>query len=716
MLKRFLSELRRRRVFQTLLPYLGVVWLLLQVASVLQPMLHFSQTASAIFGLILLFSIPLVAYLSWYYDFGLDGIRQVEESDGTIRPLRLRHWLWLMMIIGLSGVVGFQYYQSLQSSINKQAEGLSKQLTARSIAVLSFRDVSQNQEQLYLAQGMSETLSQMLGQEPALKVLSSSSVFALQQQSLLPVDIAHRLQADILLNGNVRLTGSKLRVYAELLDPISSKVLWSDTFDRQLNDVFQVQEDIARSVLNLLQDQYLAPGSLQASQKTAASDAYLLYLQGRAAYRKQTAADMQVARDLFRQAIAMDPEYALAYAAEADSVVMLADTPNTFGVLQPDVALRLANEKLDAALLRAPELAEAHAVRGHTMWLLSNDPLAAIDALNKAIELNPSLANAYMWRFQAQNQLGHYADALVSLQQAHELDPVSIATSYNLGWELMVRGQLDEATRQFEQLSKDFPDSPMGIEGLANVALMRGDLAQSAVYRQRIWQQSPQNPQFRDNYLIILYSLGLTELAQQVSDEPSWQSSNLLIEGKYRDFIAEQEFNLAANPGEPWVQFEAAWYHSLVGERARAVQLLTELNGQFTDAEQYAMPMCSPALEIAWAFQQRQDNKAAQIISQCKQQVKEAKTSGKVDSFVDYTAARIAALQGDKPTMITELNSALKHGWREWWTKMDPLLAPYLSDPEITDMMAFLDRELAHQKQLAITLLTPEHPATQGKE
>lgn len=470
MLMRFLSELRRRKVIQTLIPFLGVIWLLLQIIAVVTPLLNLSPFVATSLTIFLFACFPVVFYLSWYFDITPQGIKVTEvDYSETPHPLGPKWWLGLTVVIVGSLMLGLHYFDSARTDYAKRSEGLVSSIKANSIAVLPFRDQSPDNDQQYLAAGVTEELASLLGQIAGLQVASASAGFGLARQNLLPIDIARRLQVETLLTGSVHTSGNRLRLRVELINAADGMTLWSESFSRELNDIFAIETDIARAIANLLQQRYLEAGSLTNLNNTASIDAYLMYLRGREQYRMQTTESIKTARRLFEQALALDPAYAMAYVALADTIILLAEGSASFGVLKADIAATLAEQHLAKALVRAPELAEAHAVRGFLLFYLQGNHDAALPALDKALSLNPSLAQAHLWRFAALEQLGRSQDAWQALQRAHQLDPVAITHQYNLAFKLAERGELNAAKQQYQQLIADFPRSASGYIGIAKL-------------------------------------------------------------------------------------------------------------------------------------------------------------------------------------------------------------------------------------------------------
>ncbi|MBU2278747.1 MAG: hypothetical protein KKB45_08090, partial [Gammaproteobacteria bacterium] len=315
-LKVFLSELKRRKVINTVLPYVGVVWLLLQVVSVVVPLLTLPPLTGTFVAILLFALFPVVLYLSWFYDITSNGIVLTPADDsGTLTPLGWKNWTALVAILLVSGGIGSSYYQQVRANNLKAQDGTQSVLVADSIAVAGFKDQSPEQDQQYLTEGLTEEITSLLGKMPNLTVAASGSGLVLTKQGLDPVAIGRRLGVKTVLTGSVRRTGDQLKVRLELLETDKGHTLWTETLQRSLSDVFALETEIARSVVNLLQDSYLDQTAISNHANTQSVDAYVMYLKGREQYRLQTTEAIKEARKLFEQAITLDPEYAQAYVA-----------------------------------------------------------------------------------------------------------------------------------------------------------------------------------------------------------------------------------------------------------------------------------------------------------------------------------------------------------------------------------------------------------------
>ncbi|WP_214000586.1 tetratricopeptide repeat protein [Arsukibacterium sp.] len=714
--RQFYRRLRQRKVLSTVLAYLVLVWLLLQVVAVVSQLLQLPPLPGTIIAISLIAATPLVCYLAWFYQYQHGRLQLIARADGHMPVIfGTKQRTGLLLVSLCSALLGYQYY--LLSRPNSEPAALSL-LAANSIAVLPFSQLKQdhaNPELELLANSLAEEISSQLGRSPGLTVAAASSGQVLSRQQLSLAEIASRLSVATLLSGSISLQGQQLQINLQLLDGSSGQTLWSQQLERELTDIFALESEVARSVANTLQASLKDGNSLQdlsANASTQSADAYVSYLKAREQYRLQTSEAMQQARQLFEQAIGQDPEYALAYVGLADTLLLLSDGSKEFGIIDVDIATKLAAEYLEKALRRAPELAEAYAIQGK-MLELQQQPEPALAAYQQAIALNPNLAVAHMWQYLLLKQQGKYDESLQALERAYQLDPVSIAVLYNRGYEQAIRGQFAEATDSFTQLISDFPESPLGNVGMSLVAFNQGLLADSLRHWQYAHQISPENTGYRRNYLGLVLSLGLTDRHPELADNPRFRNSYLLRNSDFDTLFKEMTFKLAAQPDDAWLQFEMAWYQMLAGNKEQAANLLLQSYALFDSEDLYGMPMCSPAIEIAWALnQQGQQQQAAELKARCQKQLHAAMQSELRDSYLNHLAARLAALQGENELALQELQQAMAYGWREWWTFHDPIFETIPPD-QLAQLRQQLDNALAEQRRLALAQAKQPAPANQ---
>lgn len=712
-MKRFLSELRRREVVKSLVAYVGLSWLILQVVGLVISMLVLNPLVGPATLLFLTCGLPVALYISWHFDISLDGISRTpdldEQKNPTIQPLGWLRWTGLASVVLVSGFIGMQYLDSIKQKQQATQEGLTTVKLADSIAVLPFTDQSPDQDQSYLALGLAEEITSLLGRSDGFKVSASRSSQVLAEKGLTSVDIGRRLKVKTVLTGSVRAVGNRLRIRVELLDTENGHTLWTENFLRELKDIFEIESEIGRSIVNLLQDKYLEAGSFKTLSSTSSSDAYVMYLKGREQYRKQTTESMKKARQFFEQAVALDPEYAKGYVGLADTLILMAEGNHTvetgFGIIKPDIAATLAQQNIDRALVRQPEMAEAYAVKG-LISSIQNDFDSAIQDFDKAIQLNPSLSIAYMWKFLALTYLQRFDESLVALKKSQELDPLFLTGSYNLGMTLTKFGRVKEAEVIFKQLQLDFPDSTFSHQGLADIYFGQGNLVGAIREAQKATRLSPDNQELAHNLFGPLAQLGLIQIVKQKANDPVLKDTIdfyseiiLIFEEEFDALFERMDFKVAANPDDYWTSFEAAWYHAMFGEKQKSLLLFTEKLHLVDETDLYGMPYCSPAIEVAWAQRALgNETTALDLINECESLMNEQLTSSIVYSEIYYLGARIYALQGESGKAIQALSESIDNGWREWWTKHDPLLESLSEEPEFIAIIKFIDDDLARQR------------------
>jgi TolB-like protein/Tfp pilus assembly protein PilF len=707
--KRFLSELKRREVIKPLVAYIGLSWIILQVVGVVISLTEVHSLAGPASLLLVVCGFPVICYLSWHFDFSLDnGITRTpnldQEHNPSLQPFGPWNWAGLSTVVLISAFIGYQFLDSIAEQQKATKEGLQTIKIADSIAVLPFVDQSADLDQAYLAIGLAEEITNLLGSADGFKVSASRSSQILTERGLTPVDIGRRLKVDTVLTGSVRATGNRLKIRVELLDTENGRTLWSESFLRELKDVFELESEISRAVVNLLQDRFVEAGELTSLSKTNSVDAYVMYLKGREEYRKQTTESMKDARKLFEQAIALDPEYASAYVALANTIAMLSDGGPFFGVLKSDISATLAEQNLEKAIVREPDIAEVYAVMGVVRALRGefDESLAAFD---KSLVLNPSLAIAYMWKSNSLLQLQRFEEAIEAQQKARELDPLFVSNSYNLGALLVWQGRYDSAREIFLQLKEDHPNSVFSYQGLAGLYFDQGNFVASIENVQKAIAISPDNDELQFRLYSSILNLGLTDILKLQTSDPTYQATILGLEKKLDELFDLMEFSLAANPDDYWMAFEAGWYQAMFGSKQQAATLLTDNYELLDEADKYAMPLCSPAIEVVWAEQYIGGIKAGQSsLAKCIRMFEAELSANKKNWGLYYLGARIYALKGDSEQSLGYLQKAVDNGWREWWTKNDPLLSSISENPKYKEIIAFIDADLARQANEARVL------------
>jgi serine/threonine-protein kinase len=304
----------------------------------------------------------------------------------------------------------------------------------RTVAVLPFTDLSAGRSYEYLGDGITDELIRVLAQVDGLRVASRTSVFAFKDARRDVRSIGAELGVAFVLEGSLRLAGGRLRVTAMLTDVANGRALWSERYDRAADDVFAIQDEIARQIVDTLRTRLLTPvGEPVAKRYTSNVRAYQLYLQGRFAWNQRTDGSIAEAARLFEEAIAADPEYALAYTGLADCHALSVD----YRSLSVKGGMERARAEAKRALELDDELAEAHTSLAWVTFIYDWDWPEAGRHFRRAIELNPRYATARQWYAWVLLAEGRIDDAIGQARLAFELDPASISIRRSYGWLLV---------------------------------------------------------------------------------------------------------------------------------------------------------------------------------------------------------------------------------------------------------------------------------------
>ncbi|HEY6283096.1 MAG TPA: tetratricopeptide repeat protein, partial [Nitrososphaerales archaeon] len=331
---------------------------------------------------------------------------------------------------------------------NQQSESGAPSVPKTRIAILPFSNISPDQSDEYFADGMTEELINTISHNHQLKVIARTSVGRYKGSQKSISEIAKEIGVGSILEGSVRKAGNKIRVTAQLIDAATEDHMWSDNYDRQLDDVFLIQSEIAKNVSEALMTRLIPEEEKSIERKvTSSSTAYVRYLRGRTLMRDRTESGIKEARKLFEEAIAEDAEYAEAYAGLADAYYLLGNYEH----MPKAESLEKGRKALDKALSLDDELAEAHNTLGQ--FLVEGYRFAeAENEFKRAIALNPNYALAHHWYGICLMETGRIADAIKETRLADELDPLSPVLAVNMAWGHAARSEITEADNWMQRL------------------------------------------------------------------------------------------------------------------------------------------------------------------------------------------------------------------------------------------------------------------------
>ena len=352
----------------------------------------------------------------------------------------------------------YQTSAGIISDLRKLKRELESQTSAAkpqpSIAVLPFTNLSADKEQEYFCDGMAEEIINALTKVKDLRVVARTSCFAFKGRSEDIREIGRKLSVQTLLEGSVRKAGNRLRITAQLINVTDGYHLWSEKFDRDMEDIFAIQDEISLAIVERLKAKLLPGGKAEiAIRRTDDPDAYNFYLKGRYFWNKRTEEGIKKAAECFEEAIQKDPDYALAYAGLADVHILLAD-------FNPGTLMKYIS-KAEKAALKSLELddslAEAHTSLAQ-IRLVNWDWSGAEREYKQAIELNPNYPTTYHWYALYLTIMGRNDDAIKAIKRARELDPLSLIIGVAVGVILYLARHYDRAIEECRKVLDMDPD------------------------------------------------------------------------------------------------------------------------------------------------------------------------------------------------------------------------------------------------------------------
>jgi TolB-like protein len=472
----FFSEMKRRNVYKVAIAYAVVGWLLIQVATQVFPFLEIPNWAIRLIILLVAIGFPIALVIAWAFELTPQGLKRTEDVDPRAGHVsKNRAWIYVA-VIGAAFSVGLFFigrHTAPRTSWmqRERASAVAGSAPQKSIAVLPLVNESGNPGDEYFSDGLSEELIAALGQIRDLKVIGRSSSFRFKDRKEEPKTIGEKLGVSTLLDGTVRKQGDRVRIVAELVNAADGIQLWTRTFDRELKDIFALQEEIARAVAESLKVTLLGSQDRPAQRGTPSNtEAHNAYLQGHFHFQRRNLEDYRKAVGYFDQAIRLDPDYALAYTERSEAWSFIGDLTG-----QHEPAWSKARSDAEKAVAIAPSLAEAHAALGWVRFFIDWKFSEGLTALKRAKELSPANPTANDLLARAILYLGRLDEAERQARQAVELDPLSLTAQGNLARVLFFADKLDEADVAARKAADLQPASAQSHRWQVLVAAERGD-------------------------------------------------------------------------------------------------------------------------------------------------------------------------------------------------------------------------------------------------
>jgi TolB-like protein/Tfp pilus assembly protein PilF len=487
-----IAELRRRNVFKVTTAYLALGWVVIESGGTVASVLRLPDWSSSFLFWLGLAGLPFVIVFAWVFELTPEGLQRTREVDPTqsITPLtsrRLDYVIIALLLVAIGffaaerflprseppavpvstattsdevvgrasarqdHVVGLQpdVQHAAQPSVPPGAQPAAALAPDdKSIAVLPFVNMSSDKEQEYFSDGMSEELLNLLAQAHDLKVIARTSSFAFKGKDVPIAEIARQLNVAHVLEGSVRKAGNTVRITAQLIRAADSVHLWSETYDRPLDDIFSVQSEIAKSIAQALQIR-LAGGELDRRKGgTQNLEAFELYLRAASSNAQNTKSSLEAATRCLEQAIALDPHYGAAMVL-LETVIHNAADGGHVGVRE---AYARSRKLAATALESSPDLASAHAALQYIHTAFDWDWSAAETEGRLALDIDPADATALNSAGVLSYSLGQWSDAERQLLAALERNPLDSFTIWNLGFTYYGAGRFGESERVLRRL------------------------------------------------------------------------------------------------------------------------------------------------------------------------------------------------------------------------------------------------------------------------
>lgn len=511
----FLQEIKRRNVFKVALVYAVAGWLTMQVVDVMFPALQLPEWLTTAIAALLLIGFPFALIFAWAFELTPEGIKREKDVDRSASIThRTGKKLNRTIIVILVVALGFMVFDRFMLQMRDEQPAAASAPTdlKPSVAVLPFVNMSGDVENEYFSDGLSEELLNVLAKIPALHVAGRTSSFQFKGENQDLREIGEKLNVANVLEGSVRQSGARLRITAQLIDAGTGYHLWSETYDREITDVFAIQDEIAASVVDALRVTLLGESASSIDHGTGNLAAYNLFLQALHLADRTTEADMQRAAQALHKAIELDPDYAQAWAKLARVHELIASGFVGPGTGDFRAEFDKVNTYADKALSLGPDVADSYIAKGQAMSRVSWQHDEAHRFYARAVEIAPNdveaIGNlAFSWMSRKR-----FDEAIALSEKMLRLDPLSITAHRTLGDVYSAAGRIDDAMAVFEKALVLQPDTARINGRMARIHTLRGEWNEAA-------ERAAQEPVewVREFYDVILVSRGTNTAALQAA-------------------------------------------------------------------------------------------------------------------------------------------------------------------------------------------------------
>ena len=637
-LSRFWEELRRRHVVRVVIYYAVFAWVVIQVGDVLFEAFDLSHLLRfLVAGVVGAFPIALA--LSWMFDITPAGL---ERTPPLPQPV---------------------------------------EAPAGSLAVLPLANLSDDAENEYFSDGLSEEIRNQLAAVPGLKVAARTSSFAFKGRHEDAREIGQRLNVAAILEGGVRKHAGVVRISLQLVSTADGYQVWSEHYERQLEDIFRLQREIAAAVTQVVTPLSAATTPAVTTTATHNFEAFNLYLRGRHYFHKRTDVALHRAVQHFQQAIELDPGYALAHSGLSDAHILLSF--RYYGNQPSEDTVARALPAARRALELDPTLAEAHASLG-LVYENKGELESAGASLRRALQLNPAYSMALVWYGLVLVQQGRFEEAAQRDQEALRLDPLSPIINVNVGFDALRRGDTQQAQSSFATAVEIDPDFPVSHYGLARAHALARQFDDARREIDEAIRCAPGRAYYFAQKSLILLQAGENEAAAQAVEEACSLSpdnpldadlvvAHVMVRGDRDELsrIASDESTRKFSAGSRAQALIALGEFDAARELYEAVALdrEVEVRSLVTDDWVWRLPHIINSAHLRLLVG---DNRGREELEQLLAALQGIAEQGVISPRARYWAATANALLGRPGPASNLLAEARAAGWsHEWWERLD---------------------------------------------
>jgi TolB-like protein/Tfp pilus assembly protein PilF len=730
----FFAELKRRNVFRVGIAYTIVAWLVLQVADLVLDNIDAPGWVMQVFMLAVAIGLPLVLVFAWAFEMTPEGLKREKDvdrsrsvTDQTGKKLNSTILVLMALAIGyllFDKFTGSGSFTGTGAGVTSQTDGepvnepdpiaTEPAINRQSIAVLPFDNRSDQKSDEYFVEGIHDDLLTNLARIGSLKVISRTSVSKYKDTEKTIPEIAGELKVATIMEGAVQRSGNTVRINVQLIDAKTDEHLWAEIFDRQLtaDNLFAIQTEISAAIARALE------ATLSTEEQQRISDrptdnlaAYNAYLRGRQLAIRRTSTDLEQALQAFRQAVDLDPRFALAWVGIAETTLLLPAYSNQ----DRTEAMETAGQAVHQAMAINDELGEAYLSLAEVL-VFQNRPGEADAAYRKSIELSPNYATSYQWYSDFLARWPNRTREAVRLaEQAVDLDPLSPIMRISLANRLEDLGHYDTARKELQSVLDIDPEFAPAVAEMADLSGETGHFDEQIRWLRKSMELDPGRLYKRIDETIALLSLGMPEEVDRIKRlleeaDPEHVSNGWIemLQNIYRHNLpATLEAAQWVNRKEGFqgaIQRVIARLYMMSGDEEKAMQAFELNDPALKDPASWRESIEKDVLSAClygWLLQRGADaDGGKRLVDQANLYMKE-ELPRYVDSPERYDIGICQLAQGKFDEAIETLEKVVDHGfYGRWWLRTPlPLFDPVRDDPRFLAALAKIDAEMARQRE-----------------